>query len=307
MTRNFASFSRSILRSFIAAGLMAGCSATGELAPVSETESALAAVVAAQEGLGELEEQGGGCLEDFAACVADGGEDCHDALKACAPKPPKLEKLKEAVKACKAGEAPPAMSTDELAGSDGEAAGKPGGGKPPKNGPPTEGAPESGDAPPPPPEGGDAPPPPPEGGDAPPPPPEGGDAPPTAGELPEGELPDDAGPNGGPMKAGCGKIMKAAGKAKAKCEHHQEVVKACIDDLDACVTDGGVPADCATEARDCLKSSAEAAFAKKCEEKLAHCEESDAPAELCEKIAAHCAEGPKAPPAPGDGEAPAAE
>lgn len=291
MTRNFASFSRSVLRSFIAAGLMAGCTATGELAPMGENETALAAIEAAQDGLGELEEQAGGCLDGFATCVAEGGDDCHEALKACAPKPPKLEKLKEAVKACKAGEAPPEMSTEELAGTDDAAAGKPGGGKPPKQGPPPEGE----YAPPPPPQG-EAP----EGEDAPPPPPEG--------ELPEGEMPegDDAaegGPGGGPVKPGCGKIMKAAGKAKAKCDHHHEVVKVCIDDLETCVTDGGVPADCATEARDCLKSAAAAAFAKKCEEKLAHCEASDAPAELCEKIAAHCAEGPKAPPAPGaDGE-----
>ncbi|MBT9555889.1 MAG: hypothetical protein IV100_07670 [Myxococcales bacterium] len=278
-TRNFASFSRSFLRSVLgsvtAAGLMAGCTATGELAPVDENETALAAIEAAQEGLGELEEQAGGCLEGFATCIADGGDDCHEALKACAPKPPKLEKLKEAVKACKAGEAPPEMSTEELAGADEPAAGKPGGGKPPKQGPP------------------------PEGEDAPPPPPEGGapDEAPSMGDAPDGD--GEGGPKGGAFKAGCGKIMKAAGKAKAKCEHHHEVVKACIDDLVLCVTDGGAPADCATDARDCLKSAAEAAFAKKCEEKLAQCEENGAPAELCEKIANHCAEGPKAPPAPG--------
>jgi hypothetical protein len=268
---------------------MAGCTATGDLAPVDENETALAAIEAAQEGLGELEEQAGGCLEGFATCVADGGEDCHEALKACAPKPPKLEKLKEAVKACKAGEAPPEMSTEELAGADDAAAGKPGGGKPPKKGPPPEGE----DAPPPPPEGEDAPPPPPEGeapeGEM----PEGA---PPMGEAPEGD--GEGGGKGGALKAGCGKIMKAAGKAKAKCDHHHEVVKACIDDLELCVTDGGVPSDCANDARDCLKSAAEAAFAKKCEEKLAHCEEGDAPADACEKIAAHCAEGPKAPPAP---------
>ena len=122
--------------------------------------------------------------------------------------------------------------------------------------------------------------------------------PPEGAEGEEGSGPEGGKPPKGKGPGGeCGKILKAAHKAKAKCDHHKEVVGGCIDELEACATDGGVAADCAEAARSCLKAAAEARFAEMCEHQLAKCSEEGAPAEQCTAIEAHCAEGPKAPPA----------
>jgi hypothetical protein len=88
----------------VSVGLLAlaasACSATDE--GNIETLSTLAELEASQEQLGEIEVAAGGCLSALATCFQDGGEACLDDFKACLPKPPKLEGLKEAAMACKA-------------------------------------------------------------------------------------------------------------------------------------------------------------------------------------------------------------
>jgi hypothetical protein len=329
MNRNFAGFHRAVLGCLTAAGLIS-CEATDTTGTLSTTDSPLAAVEGAQAGIGELKAQAEACLDTFALCVADEGETCRDELRACTPKPPKLEKLKGAMDKCKAGKAPPALTDDELAGTDsesphpggtdvatGEPANKPGQGGHPKCPPPPEGADAEaaadGSAPPPcpppppadgstdtagmdgaaPPADGQKPPkgPPPGGG------PEGDD---TDGTMTDGDVPPEGGPEGGHKggkggKGECGKIAKAEKKAEAKCDHHHDVVKVCIDDLELCVTDGGLPAECAATAKECLTAAAEARFATMCGEKLAACTADATSTEECDQIATKCAEGPKAP------------
>ncbi|MFT5431701.1 MAG: hypothetical protein ACI9OJ_002398 [Myxococcota bacterium] len=119
----------------VSVGLLAlaasACSATDD--GTIETLSTLAELEASQEQLGAIEVAAGGCLTGLATCFQDGGEACVDDFKACLPKPPKLEGLKEAAMACKAQaeamglepKGPPAMEEGAAKPGQGEKPAKP--------------------------------------------------------------------------------------------------------------------------------------------------------------------------------------